>query len=81
MTPATFTKIAKRLFPREEFSARQTPYAMLSRPQFLAVDHHTLTRYGDGRMDIPKKVEWALYGLQMCKAKDGLLWRKLVEEG
>lgn len=72
---AAFTSQAEKLFPDAP------PRAMLSRPQFLAVDHHTVTRMMDGRMEVTKRVEWAMYGLQMCKKHQPDVWRKLVEEG
>ena len=72
---ARFAADAAKLFPG------LPERAMLARPHFLNVDHHTVTRMMDGRMEVTKRVEWAMYGMQMCKKHAPDRWRKLLEEG
>lgn len=70
---AKFAADAAKLFPG------MPERAMLARAQFLDVDHHTVTRMMDGRMEVTKRVEWAMIGMRMCKEHKPDVWRKLVE--
>lgn len=46
--------------------------------RLLDCDHFTITRYADGRLVVPKRMQWAIYGLEMCKKYDPETWGKLA---
>lgn len=46
--------------------------------RLLDVNHFTITRYADGRLVVPKRIHWALYGLDMCKKHEPKMWERLV---
>ena len=71
MTPPAFTRACHRLVGRERGW-------IAAIADLLECDHHTITRYGDGRLVVPKRVQWALYGLEMCKKHDPAVWGKLI---
>lgn len=71
MTPVQFRSSCKRLVGHER-GWRAKIAAMLD------CDHFTITRYADGRLVVPKRIHWALYGLDMCKKHEPERWEKMA---
>lgn len=71
MTPSAFTSRCRKLFG----VARWKPLAAAAFGQ----DWFTIDRYTKGRLSIPARNEWALYGMEMCKKHEAKVWAGLVE--
>lgn len=70
MTPLQFTAAGKSLFPRAPWRARLAAV--------LEANHHTITRWANGGLEIPERVAWAVYGLQACKEHEKRRWKEIV---
>lgn len=71
MTPQQFRGACKRLV-----GDKRGWRAVIA--SLLGCDHFTITRYADGRLVVPKRIHWALYGLDACKKHEPKRWAELT---